>query len=107
MRRALQYFLITVMLLLSFGAIAQKGEIVYQKGAFLKQLQQRDSILIADQVLYGFDLNDVEEGTMFAFPQVKDTLMEGVEIVGTWQMDTLKVTKGDRKSTRLNSSHVT
>lgn len=55
MRRALQYFSIAVMLLLSFAAIAQKGEIVYQKGAFLKQLQERDSILIADQVLYGFE----------------------------------------------------
>lgn len=96
MRRALQYFSIAVMLLLSFAAIAQKGEIVYQKGAFLKQLQERDSILIADQVLYGFDLKGVEEGTMFAFPQVKDTLMEGVDIVGTWQLDTLKVTKGKK-----------
>ena len=96
MRRALQYSLITVMLLLSFGAVAQKREIVYQKGAFLKQLQQRDSILIADQVLYGFDLKEVEEGTMFAFPQVKDTLMEGVEIVGNWQLDTLKVSKGKK-----------
>ena len=40
MRKALQYFLIATMLLLSFAAIAQKGEIVYQKGAFLKQLQE-------------------------------------------------------------------
>ena len=94
MRRALQYFSIATMLLLSFAAIAQKGEIVYQKGAFLKQLQERDSVLIADQVLYGFDLKGVEEGTMFAFPQVQDTLMEGVDIVGSWQIDTLKVTKG-------------
>ena len=84
MRRALLYFSIAVMLLLSFAAVAQKGEIVYQKGAFLKQLQERDSILIADQVLYGFDLKGVEVGTMFSFPQVKDTLMEGVDIVGTW-----------------------
>ena len=98
MRRALKYISILTMLLLSFAAIAQKGEIVYQKGAFLKQLQQRDSILIADQVLYGFDLKGVEEGTLLAFPQVKDTLMEGVEIVGNWRLDTLKVTKG-RKDT--------
>ena len=51
MRRALQYFSIAMLMLLSFAAIAQKGEIVYQKGAFLKQLQERDSILIADHVL--------------------------------------------------------
>ena len=82
------------MMLLSFAAVAQKGEIVYQKGAFLKQLQERDSILIADQVLYGFDLKGVEEGTMFAFPQVKDTLMQGVDIVADWKIDTLKINKG-------------
>jgi hypothetical protein len=71
---------------------------VYQKGAFLKQLQERDSVLIADQVLYGFDLKGVEEGTSFAFPQVKDTLMEGVEIVGAWQLDTLDVKRAAKGS---------
>ena len=94
MRKAFQYMSVAALMLLSFAAIAQKGEIVYQKGAFLKQLQERDSVLIADQVLYGFDLKGVEEGTSFAFPQVKDTLMEGVEIVGSWRLDTLKVKKG-------------
>ena len=93
MLKAFKYMSVTVLMLLSFAAIAQKGEIVYQKGAFLKQLQERDSVLIADQVFYGFDLKDVDEGTSFAFPQVKDTLMEGVEIVGSWRLDTLKVKK--------------
>ena len=93
MRKAFKYMSVTALMLLSFAAIAQKGEIVYQKGAFLKQLQERDSVLIADQVFYGFDLKDVDEGTSFAFPQVKDTLMEGVEIVGSWRLDTLKVKK--------------
>ena len=96
MRKALQYLVLISMMLLSFAAIAQKGEIVYQKGAFLKQLQERDSILIADQVLYGFDLKGVEAGTMFAFPSVKDTLMDNVEIIGSWKLDTLKVTKGKK-----------
>ena len=94
MRKAFQYMAVVALMLLSFAAIAQKGEIVYQKGAFLKQLQERDSVLIADQVLYGFDLKGVDEGTSFAFPQVKDTLMAGVEIVGSWRLDTLKVKKG-------------
>ena len=94
MRKAFQYMAVVALMLLSFAAIAQRGEIVYQKGAFLKQLQERDSVLIADQVLYGFDLKGVDEGTSFAFPQVKDTLMEGVEIVGSWRLDTLKVKKG-------------
>lgn len=83
-------------MLLSFAAIAQKGEIVYQKGAFLKQLQERDSVLIADQVLYGFDLKGVEAGTQLAYPELKDTLMEGVEIVRKWQVDTVKLKKGKK-----------
>lgn len=94
MRKAFQYLALTTLALLSFVAFAKKGELVYQKGAFLKQLQERDSILIADQLLYGFDLNGVEEGTMFAFPQLQDTLMEGVEIVRGWQLDTLNLKKG-------------
>ena len=94
MRKAFQYLALTTLALLSFVAFAKKGEYVYQKGAFLKQLQERDSILIADQLLYGFDLNGVEEGTMFAFPQLQDTLMEGVEIVRGWHLDTLNLKKG-------------
>ena len=82
MRKAFQYMAVVALMLLSFAAIAQKGEIVYQKGAFLKQLQERDSVLIADQVLYGFDLKGVDEGTSFAFPQVKDTLMWRLSAAG-------------------------
>ena len=96
MRKAFQYLTLISLTLLSFVAFARKGELVYQKGAFLKQLQERDSILIADQLLYGVDLNDVEEGTMFAFPEVKDTLMDGVEIVSGWQLDTVKLIKGKK-----------
>jgi hypothetical protein len=66
------------------------------EGAFLEPLQVRDSVLIADQVFYGFELNGVEEGTQFAFPSVKDTLMTGIEIVQPWRMDTLKTIKGKK-----------
>lgn len=96
MRKAFQYLTLISMTFLSFVAFARKGELVYQKGAFLKQLQERDSVLIADQLLYGVDLNNVEEGTMFSFPEVKDTLMDGVEIVSGWQLDTVKVIKGKK-----------
>ena len=101
MRKAFQYLALTTLALLSFVAFAKKGELVYQKGAFLKQLQERDSVLIADQLLYGVDLNNVEEGTMFAFPEVKDTLMDGVEIVSGWQLDTIKVVKGKKGASNV------
>ena len=70
-----------------------KGQVVQMTGSFLEQLQERDSVLIADQVRYGFDLQQVEEGTRFGFPQIKDTLMTNIRIVENWKMDTLKVKK--------------
>ena len=89
MRKALIYIM---MMFLSVMASAQ-GKIVQMGPSFIQQLQQRDSVLIADQLFYGFELTQVEEGTMFAFPQVEDTLMTNMRIVKPWQMDTLKVTK--------------
>ena len=70
-----------------------KGQVVQMTGSFIEQLQERDSVLIADQVRYGFDLEQVEEGTRFGFPQIKDTLMTNIRIVEDWRMDTLRVRK--------------
>ena len=72
------------------------GKIIRMEGAFLEPVQVRDSVLIADHVFYGFNLNGVEEGTQFAFPVVEDTLMTGIEIVQPWKMDTLKTIKGKK-----------
>lgn len=104
--------LIYILLLFSFSAPvfaveeggasdAPKGQIVQMTGAFLEQLQERDSVLIADQVRYGFDLGQVEEGTRFGFPQIKDTLMTNIRIVENWRMDTLKVRKQKKDQPKL------
>ena len=45
--------------------------------SFIRPLQERDSVLIADQLFYGFEIAQVEEGTRFAFPQTGDTLKIG------------------------------
>ena len=98
MRRVLIY----ILLLFSFSAslLAEevaaphmKGQVVQMTGSFLEQLQERDSVLIADQVRYGFGLQQVEEGTRFGFAQIEDTLMTNIRIVENWRMDTLKVKK--------------
>lgn len=61
-----------------------------EKESFLRQLQKRDSILIADQLVYGVTLEGVKEGTVLALPEYeKDQLTEGVEIVKPWLLDTL------------------
>jgi hypothetical protein len=72
------------------------GRIIQMENAILEPLQERDSVLIADQIFYGFSLAGVEEGTQFAFPVVKDTLMTGIEIVESWRMDTVKFIKGKK-----------
>ena len=97
MHRALTYIL-TV--LLSVAASAQ-GKMIQMGQTFVQPLQERDSVLIADQIFYGFELEKVEEGTSFAFPQVKDTLMTNIRIVGQWQMDTVKASKAKKGQPRL------
>ena len=96
MRKALIYLLLLFPLAVcaqETGPLASRGKVVQMTGSFLQPLQERDSILIADQVRYGFDLSQVEEGTVFGFPQLKDTLMTNIRIVENWGMDTLKVKK--------------
>ena len=88
------------MTLLSVMASAQ-GKLVQMGPSFLHQLQERDSVLIADQLFYGFELKQVEEGTQFAFPQVKDTLMTNIRIVKPWQMDTLNTSKARKGQLRM------
>lgn len=78
--------------LLSFAACAKSQsaeEIPSGDHSFLKPLTQRDSVLIADQVQYGFVIHGVEDGTGLSLPVFRDTLMEGVEILSPWQVDTL------------------
>ena len=96
MRKALIYLLLLFPLAVcaqETGPLASRGKVVQMTGSFLQPLQERDSILIADQVRYGFDLSQVEEGTVFGFPQLKDTLITNIRIVENWGMDTLKVKK--------------
>ena len=97
MRKALIY---TIMMLLSVTVSAQ-GKIVQAGPSLIEQVQQRDSILIADHLFYGFELSQVEEGTQFAFPQIRDTLMTNMRIVNQWRMDTVKVTKQKKGMPRL------
>lgn len=60
----------------------------------LKPLQQRDSVLIADQFEYAFELNNVEEGTTIEVCPGKDIFpSDTLVLVRDWQQDTLKTNK--------------
>ena len=56
----------------SIAAYAQAPGRIEMDGVFLEPVQERDSVLIADQLRYGFVLYGVEDGTSFAFPDYSD-----------------------------------
>lgn len=84
MRKALIYIL-----LLCCSVVLSAQE----KGAFLQQLQERDSVLVADQLLYGFELKQVPEGTRLILPEVPQEQDFSMMYLSEWNLDTLKVTK--------------
>ena len=65
--------------------------------AFLQPLQQRDSVLVGDQLRYGIELQDIPEGTPVALPEFKLEKDSPLEILSSWQMDSVLVSK--RKET--------
>lgn len=75
-----------------------KGMVIESEDAFLVPLQQRDSVLIGDQLRYGFHLKDVPQGTILFPADYSQGFMRGdsVEIVRPWFADTVKV-HGTRK----------
>lgn len=93
MRNILIFIVLLMFSASASGQEAVQGSVIRMNGSFLQQMQDRDSVLIADQVLYGFDLSGVKEGTLFAFPQLKDTLMTNIRVVSPWKMDTVKVVR--------------
>lgn len=72
------------------------GHLVHGGAPFLEQLQKRDSILIADQLLYGVNIDGVEAGTQYAFPPLTDSTSRGIMFLRPWQMDTLKTYKAKK-----------
>lgn len=78
--------------------LALAADIVPAGNAYLKQLQERDSILVADQLEYGIVLNDVKSGTELGLQDFAEVSNDTLTLVRNWQMDTLK-TKG-KKSDR-------
>ena len=65
--------------------------------AFLQPLQERDSVLVGDQLRYGFELEDVSEGTPLALPTFQLEKDAPLEILGEWQLDSTRISR--RKET--------
>lgn len=65
-------------------------DVVPSGQAFLKQLTQRDSVLVADQLEYGFRLDSVKPGTMLALQDFSEISNDTLTLVRSWKIDTLK-----------------
>jgi hypothetical protein len=64
--------------------------------SFLQPLQERDSVLIADQLLYGFELDGVTEGTKLIPTEIADSLDQNILSLSPWVLDTVKVTRNGK-----------
>ena len=88
-------FISIIFLGLSFNlslAYGEKNESLDK--AFLFPLQKRDSVLIADQLEYGFYLKKIEEGTKLELLDFSNGLGDSLLVlVRDWKLDTLKVKK--------------
>ena len=68
------------------------GRVILKESSFIRPVTPRDSILVADRLLYGFELDNVPDSTVLAFPQVQNPFM---------QVDTVKVQKIKATNARL------
>lgn len=78
-----------------------QGKLIPMNGAFLQQLQERDSVLVADQLLYGFELKQVTEGTRFILPELPEKQDYRMMYLSPWRLDTMKVTKQKKGLPRI------
>ena len=77
------------------------GRVILKDGSFVQPVTPRDSILVADRLLYGFELDNVPDSTVLAFPQIANPFMQDVMALPMWQVDTVKVQKIRASNSRL------
>lgn len=73
------------------------GDFIPVGETFLRQLTPRDSILVADQLEYGFELDSVRAGTSLALQDFAEVSNDTLTLVRNWQIDTVKVKSPGRK----------
>lgn len=81
---------LTIMIAAMVALTASAQGFVPAGETFVRQLLQRDSILIADQLEYGFELDGISPADQYALPDFsKEKFMDSIEVVRSWQIDTL------------------
>ena len=77
------------------------GRVILKESSFIQPVTPRDSILVADRLLYGFELDNVPDSTVLAFPRIATPFMQDVLALPQWQVDTVKVQKIRANNVRL------
>jgi len=75
---------------LLFVILFALSDIIPYGQATLKPLQERDSVLVADQFEYGFRLDSVRRGTGLSLQDFSQIKSDTVVLVRNWQTDTIK-----------------
>lgn len=75
--------------------------ILVHDGSFLKPVTPRDSILVADRLMYGVEMKDVPDSVHLQWPEVDPDMGGGILAIPAWQVDTLKIQKIKKSNARL------
>ena len=75
---------------LLFIILALAMDVIPQGKAYLEQIQKRDSILVADQLEYGFRLEGVKDGTLLFMSDFAQASNDTLTVVRNWKIDTLE-----------------
>ena len=69
---------------------------------FLEPLQKRDSVLVGDQLRSGLELKDIADTAALALPEFQLEKDSPLEILGQWQVDSVRVSKRKEVPARYN-----
>lgn len=85
------------MILLSLIILVSVLDVIPAGDAFLRQLQPRDSVLVADQVKYGFSISDLKPGTSLAMADMEKICNDTLVLVKNWSVDTVSTRRKLKK----------
>jgi len=93
-------FISTILIGLCLCACAKKAS-EHKNESFLKNMQERDTVLIADQLRFGGTLYDVPDGSTVQLPE--GFAVPGMETLRGWKLDTLRSDR-DRRVRDMEAS---
>lgn len=100
MRKAFIYLTLVLVAAVMPSCGGKDGKDASPIRSFLQPLQERDSVLIADQLLYGFEIDGVTEGTRLIPTEIADSLDQNILSLSPWILDTVKVTRNGKENPR-------